>query len=433
MRSRLIASLVVALCLAAHARAQLAIAHVTVIDTTGGPSRRDATVVIRDGRIASIGDTVPKGSEVVDGRGKFLIPGLWDMHAHLSWSKESALHVLVANGVTGVRDLGGRLTEIDAWRTRIATGSLVGPRIFRAGPILNGKKFNQYQMVPGNPDETRGVVRGLKEAGVDFIKVHRRMERDSYFAAIDEAKKQGLPLVGHIPMSVSPEEASDAGQATIEHVVTLFEGTFASALNGRKATDAMRQWCVEEGDKLAARFVRNHTVFDPTLIAYSPYFDSSGPLGRYVARDFRTEAAKQPKPTPAELEGSRALFAVLEEVVRVMNKGGVTMLTGSDLAESRVPGFMLQQELVLLVESGLTPLQALQAATLNPARVLKISDDFGSVDAGKIADLVLLDADPLVDIHNTQRIAAVILGGKRLKRADLDALLRKAEEMAKNE
>lgn len=250
MRSRLIASLVVALCLAAHAHAQLAIAHVTVIDTTGGPSRQDATVVIRDGRIASIGDVVPKGSEVVDGRGKFLIPGLWDMHVHLSWTKESALHVLVANGVTGV---------------------------------------------------------------------------------------------------------------------------------------------------------------------------------------FRTEAAKQPKPTPAELEESRALFAVLEEVVRVMNKGGVTMLTGSDVAASRVPGFMLQEELVLLVESGLTPLQALQAATLNPARVLKISDDFGSVDAGKIADLVLLDADPLVDIHNTQRIAAVILGGKRLKRADLDALLRKAEEMAKKE
>ncbi|HEY3052243.1 MAG TPA: amidohydrolase, partial [Thermoanaerobaculia bacterium] len=218
--------------------ATLAITHVTVIDVASGNLRRDVTVVVRGDRIESSGSAVPKDAQIVDGHGKFLIPGLWDMHVHLSWTKESALMLLVANGVTGVRDLGGKLSELDEWRTKIAAGLIIGPRIFRAGPILNGQKFNQFQMVPGNANETRGVVRALKEVGVDFIKVHRRMLRDSYFAAIDEAKKQGLPLVGHIPMTVTPEEASDAGQATIEHVATLFEGTFSAALNGRKLPDA---------------------------------------------------------------------------------------------------------------------------------------------------------------------------------------------------
>ena len=206
----------------------LAITGVTIIDMTGGPARRDRTVVIRGGRIASIepdsGGAAIVGARRIRARGKFLIPGLWDMHVHLSWSKGSALPVLVANGITGVRDMGGSLPEIDAWRTLISAGILRGPRIFRVGPILNGQKFNAYQMVTGNPDETRGVARALKEAGVDFLKVHRRMPRDSYFALIDEAKHLGLSVVGHIPMTVTPEEASDAGQATLEHTETLFEG-----------------------------------------------------------------------------------------------------------------------------------------------------------------------------------------------------------------
>ena len=433
MRWRSALILFAGLLFASVAHAQLAITHVTVIDTTGGPPRADVTVVIRDGRIASIESSVPAGMKGIDGRGKFLIPGLWDMHVHLSWTKESALRVLIANGVTGVRDLGGKVGEIDEWRTKIGAGLLVGPRIFRVGPILNGQKFNQYQMVPGNPDETRGVVRALKQVGVDFIKVHRRMQRDSYFAAIDEAKKQGLPLVGHIPMTVTPEEASDAGQATVEHVVTIFEGTFSAALKEGELLAAMQRWRAQDADKLLARFVKNHTVVDPTLVAYSPEFDPSGPLSRYVALSFRNEAEKRPKPSPAELEGSRTTFAEFKEVVRAMNRAGVTMLTGSDIASARVPGFTLQEELALLVESGLTPLQALQAATLNPARVLNRSDDYGSVDAGRIADLVLLDANPLDDIHNTQRIYAVISGGRLFRRADLDTLLREAEEMAKHE
>jgi imidazolonepropionase-like amidohydrolase len=345
--------------------------------------------------------------------------------------------VLVANGVTSVRDLGGRLGELDEWRTKINAGLLTGPRILRAGPILNGQKFNTYQMVSGNAEETRGVVRALKEVGVDFLKTHRRMPRDSYFALIDEAKKQGLTLVGHIPMTVTPEEASDAGQVTIEHTETLFEGTFSAALKGRKLPDAIRQFRAEDADKLFARFVKNRTVVDPTLIAFRSFVDSTDPSAppdprsRYVALSLKKEWEKISKPaSPEDLAELKATLAELREVVRQMNRAGVTLVAGSDIAGPRIPGFSLHDELVLLVEAGLTPMQALQAATLTPARVLNKATDLGSIETGKIADLILLDGDPLADIRHTQRIRAVVVNGKLLDRAALDRLLAEAERAA---
>lgn len=409
--------------------ALLVITHVSIIDTTGGSTQPDMTVNIRDGRITTIekGGAAEKNAQIVDGRGKFLIPGLWDMHVHLSWTTSSALPVLVANGVTSVRDMGGRLGELDDWRTKIAAGLLVGPRIVRAGPILNGQKFNQYQMVVGTPEETRGVVRALKQVEVDFLKTHRRTPRESYFALIDEAKKQGLNVVGHIPMTIAPEEASDSGQVTIEHTETLFEGTFATAHKDEKFPLAIRQWRGEEADKLFARFVKNHTAVTPTLVAYWTISEPLELNNPYVARSLKKA---MPPMTAEEIAGFKETFAEFLEVVRQENRAGVTILAGTDIAGPRVPGFTMHQELALLVQAGLSPMQALQAATINPARVLNKSGELGSVESGKIADLVLLDANPLDDIHNTQRIAAVILGGRLLRRADLDALLAQGRELA---
>lgn len=419
----------------------LVFTHVTVIDATGAPPMPDMTVVITGDRITKIGRSgdvaVPRGARVVNASGKYLIPGLWDMHVHLSVTKASSLPLLIANGVTSVRDMGGKLSELDEWRTKIAAGLLTGPRIVRAGPMLNGQKFNAFQMVSGNPDETRGVVRGLKEAGVDFIKTHRRMPRDSYFALIDEVKKQGLTLAGHIPMTVTPAEASDAGQTTIEHTETLFEGTFAAALKGRKLPDAIRQFRAEDADKLFSRFVKNHTVVDPTLVAYRSVVETLDPAmppdprNRYVALSLKTEWQKRAQPVSAEeLAGVKATFAELREVVRQMARAGVTLVAGCDTSPRVPPGFSLHDELVLLVEAGLTPMQALQAATLTPARVVNREKDFGSIETGKVADLILLDANPLDEIRNTQRIAAVVVGGKLLRRADLNELLLTGAKMA---
>ena len=425
----------------AAAPGSLAITGVTIIDVTGGATRRSMTVVIRDGRIAEIApggrDAAGKGVRVVEGRGKFLIPGLWDMHVHLSWSTASALPALVANGVTGVRDMGSRLNQIDEWRTLISAGILSGPRILRVGPILNGQKFNAYQMVPGNPDETRGVARALKEADVDFLKVHRRLPRESYFALIDEARRLGLSVVGHIPMTVTPEEASDAGQATLEHTETLFEGTFSAGLKDEDLSDAIRRFRSEAAERLFARFVRNHTAVTPTLVPYRSYVESLDPAfppdphRRYVAQSLRKEAERTSKPaSETELAQLKRTFEELREVVREEIRSGVTVLAGTDLAGARVPGFPLHDELALLVEAGATPLQALAAATREPARVVQKADELGTIEVGKLADLVLLDANPLEDIRNTRRISAVVLAGRFLDRRDLDALLEEAERQA---
>ena len=154
------------------------------------------------------------------------------MHVHLSYARSSALPALVANGVTAVRDMGSDLSEIDRWRSQIATNTLVGPSIVRAGPMLNGMEFNPYQLAVGGDVEARAAVRTLRKVGVDFIKFHRRTSRDAYFGIAAEARMLGLPFAGHVPMTVSPSEASDAGQASLEHTKTLFEGTFAADRTG---------------------------------------------------------------------------------------------------------------------------------------------------------------------------------------------------------
>lgn len=412
----------------------IAITHVTVVNPAGAP-QRNVTVLLRGDRIESVSTAAPpKGATIVDGRGKYLIPGLFDMHVHLSWTRPSALPLLIANGVTSVRDLASSLPELDSWRTKIEEGTLVGPRVWRAGPILNGKSFNKYQLVPGNPDATRGVARALKEAGVDFYKVHRRMERDSYFALIDEAKKLGMTVVGHIPMTVTPEEASNAGQATIEHVATLFEGTFAEATKGKKLSEALREFRTGgDAEKLFALFVKNHTVFDPTVIAYQQIVDVSEhpeyPNAQYVAASLK----KDPLPLLEgdDLAETRAMMDEFRQIVGVAHRMGVTLVAGTDIAAApRVPGFMLHDELQQLVASGLTPLETLQAATINSAAVLKQEKDLGTIEAGKLADVVLLNADPLANIANTRKISAVIARGKLYRRADLDALLREGARLA---
>jgi imidazolonepropionase-like amidohydrolase len=414
------------------------IAHVDVIDTATGNILRDRSVVVRKGRIAAIEKPgrPPAGAVVIDGKDKYLIPGLWDMHVHLSWSKESALRALLANGVIGVRDLGGDLKEIDDWRARIAAGVLPGPRIFRAGPILNGQKSNQYHLVTGGPAETRGIVRALKQVGVDFVKTHRRTEKESFLAMVDEAKKQGLDVVGHIPMAVTPEEACNAGMASIEHTETLFEGTFSAGMEESDVPEAIRQFREGPARELFECFRRRGTFFDPTLVAYRSILTIGNASGspdirnRYVARSF-LEAQRQAKPlTPEDLDLTKKVFEELKGVVKMLDETGIPLLAGSDLAAARVPGFYLHDELALLVESGVTPLHALQAATLHPAEILKRTDDYGTVAVGRVADLVLLDANPLEDITNTTRISAVIRGGKVLRRADLDRLLKEAEDFA---
>jgi imidazolonepropionase-like amidohydrolase len=421
----------------------LVISHITIIDTKTGHLLKDRDVLIVGDRIRSIvpATTSLDGSGIlVDGRGKYLIPGLWDCHVHLSWTTESALPLFTALGVTEVRDLGSTLTQIENWRARIADGTLAGPRIMRVGPILNGKSFNAYQFVPGSPEGTRAVVRLLSFLGMNEIKVHRRMPREWYYAALDESKKLNIQVVGHVPIEVTPEEASNAGQYMIEHTETLFEGTFAKNLTDVQLPGAIRNWlATDQPDKLFSTFVKNHTWVDPTLAGYLEMVDLSEAAGphdaryRYVANSQRKEWAeyrKQHPMSPGELRALSDHMNALVDVTSRMHKDHVQIVAGTDAAGPRLAAFSLHQELVVLVRAGLSPLEALQAATLNPAVAFDRTADLGSVEPGKLADVVLLDANPLDRIENTQRINAVIEDGKLFTRSDLDRLLSDAERLA---
>lgn len=391
-------ALLVAIGFALSAQTQaIVITDVTVIDATGAPAQPAMTVVVRDGRILSIGRTgsvtVTRGSQVVRGTGKYLIPGLWDMHVHLT---KDDLALLVANGVTGVRDMGNALADVDDWRGRIAAHALVGPQIFRVGPILNGEEYGPAQLAIQTEAEARTAVRVLKKVGVDAIKLHTMLPRDAYFALADEARKLAIPFVGHVPQTVSPAEASNAGQASLEHIQTLFEGQFPPKPDSEP--------------QLFALFVKNGTAFDPTLVAYRGSTQAEN-VDSQLVRDY-----------PDLLPGRQRLFTQFVALVGMMNRAGVTLLAGTDLSGFKWihAGASLHDELALFVDAGLTPMQALQAATRNPARFLHV--EAGTIEVGKRADLVLLDANPLDDIRNTRRIFAVVLNGTLLNRARLDAL-----------
>ena len=421
----------------------LRISDVTIVDVKTGALLPHRDVEIRDGRIASVlaaSATRGRNQRLVDGRGKFLIPGLWDCHIHLSWTTDSALPLLVALGVTDVRDMGSNFSQIEGWRARIAAGELVGPRIMRVGPILNGKSFNAYQFVPGSAEASRGAVRLLKWLRVDEIKVHRRMPRDWYYAVLDEAKKNGLKVVGHIPIEIPPVEASNAGQYMIEHTETLFEGTFAEGLSDTQLPGAIRHWlATDKPDALFSTFARNGTWVDPTLSGYLEVADLYDPKSppdpryRFVALSERRIFADQLRQHPfsaAQVEALHEHMNLLVDVTRRMHQAGVRLVTGTDAAGARLVGFSLQRELVVLVRAGLTPLEALQAATLNPAIAFGRTADLGSIEDGKLADLVLLDANPLEKIENTQKVAAVIAAGRLYDRAAIKRLMDLSAQLA---
>lgn len=327
-----------------------------------------------------------------------MIPGLWDMHVHLTNVSEVSCLALVANGVTGVRDCGGDLELMDWIRQRIAADKLVGPRIYRAGPFVDGPK-------PGIPDrlvildsaDARDAVRFLKQRNVDFIKTHTATPPEAYFALVEEARRQNLKVVGHVPHEVDPTDAVDAGQHSLEHVVTLFEGPFAKKVkSGKSQEQAMEEFTDEYFVALARRMVARGTWYDPTLIAYwsrSYQWDlksKKDPRDKYVtasAKEYWKSIPELPD-TPDKRSLLARAYERFSQITTIMKKEGVRFLVGTDLAGKYIyPGFSVHDELESLVKAGLTPGEALQAATRNCAESLGILDQTGTVEIGKWADL----------------------------------------------
>jgi len=446
-----------------------AFTHVTVIDMTGAPPSLDMTVVITGDRITEIGKSAavhaPEGAQVIDASGKFMIPGLWDMHVH--WYHKNYLPLFVANGVTGIRIMWGAPLH-QQWRKEIEQGALVGPRMAIASAIVDGPKpIWPGSIAVGNDAEGRQAVIRSKAEGADFIKVYSRLPREAYFAIADEAKKQGIPFAGHVPGPVSVTEASDAGQKSIEHFTSVLEAcstreeelrkagqdawsnlpagqAFPSRATLRPVTRQMLDtFSPEKANALFARLARNHTWQCPTLtvlrnmafikdpainkdprVKYMPPEIVSGwdPAGDFRLSD-RTEE---------DYALARSVYKKLTELVVPMRRAGVEFLAGTDVLNPYcLPGFSLHDELTLLVAAGLSPLEALQAATLNPARYLGKEKDLGTIEKGKIADLVLLEANPLEDIGNTRKIDAVVTGGTLFPKAALQKMLADIEAVSK--
>ena len=437
----------------------LAITHVTVIEATGAPPKPDMTVVTTGNRISVIGAganvVVPRGAQVVEGNGQYLIPGLWDMHVHLfskemPWpagpgisNKDWFFPLFIVNGVTGVRDMQTDAPEIKQaaeWNLQRATGRIVAPEIAVSSRILEGSRPTPDTLTVTNASEAREAVRDLQVSGAAFIKVGSSLSREAYFAIADEAKKRGIPFAGHVPTAVSAWEATDTSQRTIEHL----DGIPAACSS--QETDWLKRgmrppraviiatYDVKRCEELAARLARNGTWVVPTDFGAPGVFAAEGgrlndPRFKYVPRwmlehwkttvDWRVLTGQMRRDDEDDARRIRAA------TIAAMRAAHVGLLTGTDVSPSRIsfPGFSLHDEMNLRVRQGLSTEEALETVTRNPAVFFGTLKDRGTVEQGKIADLVLLDANPLTDIRNVSKIHAVVLNGALFDRAELDRLL----------
>ena len=453
----------------------LAISDVTVIDATGAAAQPNMTVVITGDRITEIAKTgkvaISKNAQVIDGTGTFLIPGLWDMHVHTAFKGllENYFPMFIANGVTGVRDMAANPEFLKQLRKDVSEGRVVGPRVI-GGQMVDGP----IPIWPGHPisisDEAsaRQAVASAKDKGADFIKVYSLIPRQAYFALADEAKKREITFAGHVPFLVSAAEASDAGQKTIEHLEGIWLACSAVEQELRKILEeavkdakdinqirtslvrvlnqtqlrALETYSQEKAAALFARFAKNGTWQAPTLVVKraGAFMDDSDftndPRLKYIRPGIRDSWKNQDdwrlKNRTAESSARyRMIFQKELELILAMHRAGVKMLAATDAVVWYVfPGFSLHDELELFVQAGLNPMEALQTATRNPAIYLGLIDMVGTVEIGKKADLVLLEANPLENISNTRRITAVIVNGKLIPRVSLDKMLKNAEAAA---
>lgn len=472
MRSMGVVILMILTATSVAAQDRLAITPVTIVDVTDGLLHADQTVLVEGDRIAEVGPagdlTVPDGTDVVDGTGGYLIPGLWDMHAHASRNERAPRFwpLFLAHGVTGFRELGAWPDSVRYWQARAERSAADAPRMYAAGAVLDSDPrapvSDEFHIAVPDAAVARVKVASLAEQGVDFVKVYDGLGRDAYFAIADEARRRGLPFVGHVPFSVTPLEASDAGQRSFEHISDVLMVCIPGARNLSAALHQAEQEYGPASDSagvvmrrlggalasstpdpsacgpLLDRMAANETWLTPTLTVYeSELRPSRGDARlRWIPADVvEMWRELRPETSVQQDEGGVRIIENAWRTVRLAHEAGVSILAGTDASDMPYifAGSSLHDELALLVEAGLSSLGALRAATLDPARFLGRTEELGTVEEGKFADLVLLDADPLEDIRNTRRIRAVVTKGRLLDRDDLDRLIQEVEDRVARE
>lgn len=393
---------------------KLVVTHVTLIDGTGAAPQRNASVYVEDGRIARIDTSgaAPKaesGLDVLDGSGKFLIPGLWDMHAHYEQVEWGPIYL--AAGVTSVRDCGNEFDYITTVRDAIQSGRGIGPRLLIAG-IVDGKGPIALGAVTADtPEEARVVVRRYKDAGAVQIKIYSSMKPALVPVITAEAHRLGLTVTGHVPEGMTSAQAVEAGYDGINHIHFV-----ARDLLGMKRgqPEPPLNFNTPNARRQLALFKQHHTVFDDTIGIFELFsYPNSKPLREiepgidHVAAPLAPALNSMGSP-PERAEENSKRYAYMLATLRELHRQGMTIVAGTDQG---IPGYTLHRELEIYVQAGFTPMEALQAATSVPAKVLGLDKEVGTLQVGKRADMLLLDADPLADIHNTRRIAKTIANG----------------------
>jgi imidazolonepropionase-like amidohydrolase len=410
--------------LSPQSKGTLAIINGNLIDGTGRAPLANAVVIIENGRIKAVGPKnsvkIPKGAKTFDAKGRYVLPGLWDMHAHfeqVEWGP-----VYLAAGVTTVRDVGNEFDFITSVRDAIAAGRGLGPTMLLAGIVDGDSNFAIGIVRANNAEEAKAIVHKYHDAGFQQIKIYSSMKPDVLKVICDEAHSLGMTVTGHIPQGMDAIQGVEAGMDQINHIQYVPRVLLPKDFKPQPGVIPTIDLNSERARASIQFFKDHHTVFDPTMVVFEWLFH---PASKPFV-DFEPGAAKLPKElygpinntgVPPEREkAGKSNIEMFLKIIGELHRAGLDIVAGTDQV---VPGHSLRRELELYVQAGFTPMEAIQAATIVPARVMKMDKESGTVEAGKVADLILVNGNPLENIRNLRNADLVITKGRVFETAKL--------------